>query len=178
MALGRLDRQRQPGRYHVRKNSRWYRRGYKTLPHSVWGDINQSGTGSTKPNPTGVTPGSPGSFTPAGCEIPDNLAQLSALGPLGQTTPWAVGQYVNLDPVGSAYWNGTQWRLGVGTGGAALDAHVTDPGSFTIAEIQDWVDHHGEFADEVLSAELSRPSPRVTLVDWLEGFIESTDGPD
>jgi hypothetical protein len=55
----------------------------------------------------------PGAFTPAGCEIPDNLAQLRALGPLGQTVAWTTAQYVNLDPVGSAYWDGTAWQLGV-----------------------------------------------------------------
>ena len=171
----RLDYQKQPSRYHARKNAHWMKRGYSVLPHSVWGDTNQSGPAGGGAPPTGVTAGSPGAFTPAGCDIPDNLAQLSALGPLGQTTPWAVGQYVNLDPVGSAYWNGTQWRLGVGTGGATQDAHTTDPGSFTVAEIQEWVDDHADMADEVLTAELSRPSPRITLVDWLEGFIAHRD---
>ena len=63
--------------------------------------------------PTGVTAGAPGSFTPPGSNVPDNLAQLSGLGSLGQTTAWTTGQYVNLDPSGSAYWNGTQWALGV-----------------------------------------------------------------
>jgi hypothetical protein len=178
---GRLDRQRQPGRYHARQNSRWYRRGYKVLPHSVWGDHIQSGStpGGTQ-KPTGVVAGSPGHFTPVGCDVPDNLAELSALGPLGQTTPWAVGQYVPLDPVGSAYWNGTQWRLGVGTGGATQDAHVSDPGDFTIAEIQEWLDHHPvlALAQALRDNEAARSTPRVTLLDWLDGFIESLDGPD
>jgi hypothetical protein len=34
----RLDLQRLPSKYHARKNSRWYRRGYSVIPHHVWGD--------------------------------------------------------------------------------------------------------------------------------------------
>jgi hypothetical protein len=49
------------------------------------------------------------------------------------------------------------------------------PSSFTIAEIQAWVDEHPDEADEVLAAEQASPSPRVTLVDWLEGFISHRD---
>lgn len=65
------------------------------------------------PLPTGVTRGAPGSFTPAGCNVPNSLAELQALGALGQTVAWTTGQYVSLDPVGSAYWTGTAWALGV-----------------------------------------------------------------
>jgi hypothetical protein len=110
----RLDRQRKPhGRIHVRYNSRQYRRGYKVLPHNVWGDDPKSAGPAGGANPTGAVPGNPGAFTPAGCKVPTNLAQLSALGALGQTTKWPVSTYVNLDPSGSAYWNGTAWALGV-----------------------------------------------------------------
>lgn len=48
---GRLDRQRRPGRYHKRKNTRPYRRGYYTLPHGVWGD-----SWEKKPTLTSLTP--------------------------------------------------------------------------------------------------------------------------
>lgn len=52
--------------------------------------------------PTGVVPGTPGHFTPVGCQVP-TIAELQAGGPLGQTTPWAEGQWVdammnNIDP--------------------------------------------------------------------------------
>ena len=110
---GRLDSQRQPSRHHRRKNARWYQRGYTIRPHSVWGDKVQSGTGPGKLPPTGVVAGNPGHFTPSGCDVPDNLAELRALGSLGQTAAWATTQYVNLDPTGSAYWDGTAWQLGV-----------------------------------------------------------------
>jgi hypothetical protein len=115
MANTRLELQRQPGgRYHVRKNARWYQRGYTVVPHSVWGDHSQSGSGGGgKVPPTGCTAGTPGAFTPAGCDVPDNLAELRGLGALGQTAAWATSQYVNLDPNGSAYWDGTTWQLGV-----------------------------------------------------------------
>ena len=65
------------------------------------------------PVPTGATPGAPGSFTPSGSNVPNDLAELQALGSLGQTTAWTTGQYVSLEPSGSAYWNGTAWALGV-----------------------------------------------------------------
>ena len=98
----------------MRQNSRWYRRGYKVLPHSVWGDLVQSGSGpGGTVHPTGCVAGAPGHFTPAGCDVPDNLAELRACGALGQTAAWTTGQYVPLDPVGSAYWDGTAWQLGV-----------------------------------------------------------------
>lgn len=50
------------------------------------------------------------------------------------------------------------------------------PADFTIAEIQTWVDDHPDDADEVLAAEQARgASARVTLVDWLQGFISHRD---
>jgi len=53
------------------------------------------------------------------------------------------------------------------------------PAAFTIAQIEDWVDQHAHLAADVLTHERARgSSARVTLVDWLEGFIESHDGPD
>lgn len=61
------------------------------------------------PVPTGATQGTPGSFTPTGAALPANLAGLQALGALGQTTAWAVGEYVVLGDATSATWNGTAW---------------------------------------------------------------------
>ena len=109
---GRLDRQRLPGHYHKRKNKRLDRRGYATNPHTVWGDYSTLPGGITGPQASGCTAGGPGSFTPAGCDVPGSLAELTALGSLGQTAAWTTGQYVNLDPSGCAYWNGTAWAAG------------------------------------------------------------------
>ena len=105
----RLSTQRNPGRLHVRKNSRWYYRGYRVNPHPVWGDTLEVAPSDPPPPP----PPEP-------------------------------------DP-------------------------TTDPGMFTVAEIQAWVDDHPDLADEVLASEQARPAPRTTLVDWLQGFISHRD---
>lgn len=174
MADTRLEAQRRSRRLHQRANSRWYVRGYTTVPHPPWGDVG----GSANPPPivvaTGVTAGSPGSFTPAGATPPANLTAINLRGALGQTVAWTTGQYVILGDGSNAYWNGTAWAEGMAAA-SETDVHATNPGNFTIAEIQAWVDDHPEAADEVLAAEMLRASPRVTLVDWLEGFISHRD---
>jgi len=62
--------------------------------------------------PTGVTPGTPGAFTPAGATPPANITALRALGPLGQTTAWATGEYVVLGNAAQVSWDGTDWKTG------------------------------------------------------------------
>lgn len=62
--------------------------------------------------PTGVTPGTPGSFTPAEATAPATLTALQALGALGETTAWTTGQYVVLGDASHAHWNGTAWAAG------------------------------------------------------------------
>lgn len=169
----RLERQRRTRRAHVRTNSRWYRRGYATLPHEVWGDTARPpSTGGISPPPTGVTVGSPGTFTPAGSVAPYDLAALQAMGALGQTAAWTTGQYVKLRNNQNANWTGTAWAAGIH---AAEDEQVNDPGSFTIADLETWVDAHADQAGALLSAEQARSTPRVTLVDWLQGFISHRD---
>lgn len=61
--------------------------------------------------PTGVTPGSPGTFT-GGTDLPANFAALVALGALGETVTWTTGQHVILDDASHAHWNGTIWVVG------------------------------------------------------------------
>ena len=71
---------------------------------------------------------------------------------------------------GSAVSNA--WNFSV----TAVTSVKTTPWEFTIAEIQTWVDANPDDADEVLDAEQSRgTSARVTLVDWLQGFISHRD---
>ena len=70
---------------------------------------------NTPPPPvtaTGVTPGAPGTWTPADAEVPADLAALNALGALGQTTAWADGTFMTLGDGSSAYWDGTAWVAG------------------------------------------------------------------
>ncbi|PRI10918.1 hypothetical protein [Leucobacter massiliensis] len=61
---------------------------------------------------TGVTAGTPGTFSPAGATPPSSIADLRALGSLGQTTAWATGQYVEYGSGPKAHWNGTDWATG------------------------------------------------------------------
>lgn len=67
---------------------------------------------TTTITPTGVTPGTPGSFTPAGATVPSTIAELRALGALGQTTAWTTGQYVVYGSSSHAHWDGTDWQTG------------------------------------------------------------------
>ncbi|MFD5599178.1 hypothetical protein ACFWHR_03880 [Leucobacter sp. NPDC058333] len=62
--------------------------------------------------PTGVTPGTPGSFVPTGAEVPATIAELRALGALDQTAAWTTGQYIEYGNAQKAYWNGTDWATG------------------------------------------------------------------
>jgi hypothetical protein len=62
--------------------------------------------------PTGVTPGTPGSFQPAGATVPYDINVIRSLGALGQTIAWTTGQYVVLGDGSQAYWTGTAWNSG------------------------------------------------------------------
>jgi hypothetical protein len=62
--------------------------------------------------PTAVTPGTPGSFDPVDATLPYDLVTLQALGALGETTAWTVGQYVVLGDGSFAHWDGDSWASG------------------------------------------------------------------
>jgi hypothetical protein len=70
------------------------------------------GGGPPRPLATGATAGTPGSFTPPGSKAPTDLAEMQGI-TASPTTAWTTSQYVALDPIGSAYWTGTAWALGV-----------------------------------------------------------------
>lgn len=60
-----------------------------------------------------------------------------------------------------------------------VSALTDDPGAATVAEVRAWVDDNPELADEVLEAEEARgDAARVTLLDWLRGFIAHRDEDD
>lgn len=171
--MTRLDTQRPPVRAHVRKNKRWYIRGYDTKPHEVWGDTKGPNVGA--PPATGATAGTPGSWTPAGSLPPANLTDLMNGVPnvvtASPTSAWTGLQFVQTRTAGNAgraTWTGTAWVGFVPT-------VLTSPGDFTIVEVQNWVDANPDDADEVLAAEEARSTPRVTLVEWLQGFISHRD---
>jgi hypothetical protein len=64
---------------------------------------------------TGATAGTPGALTPAGADVPADLAALQGASPAvvaSPTTAWATGQNIVLG-TGTAYWNGTAWVGGI-----------------------------------------------------------------
>lgn len=62
--------------------------------------------------PTSATAGVPGSFGPTGATAPYALANLIALGALGNAGAWTVGQYVVLGDGSFAHWTGSAWASG------------------------------------------------------------------
>ena len=61
-----------------------------------------------------ATAGTPGSWGPAGCEVPANVAAVNGITAIPATT-WTVGQYVQTMTFGAAgqcHWNGTAWVAG------------------------------------------------------------------
>jgi hypothetical protein len=67
------------------------------------------------PAPTGADAGTPGTFTPAGAQVPADLAALTGANPAivaNPATAWTTGQHVVLG-TGTAYWDGTQYVAGM-----------------------------------------------------------------
>jgi hypothetical protein len=71
----------------------------------------------TKVAATGAIAGTPGSFTPAGCEVPEDLGELAGI-TATPATAWTAGQYVNVLDGSVAHWNGTAWAVGQATAAA------------------------------------------------------------
>lgn len=208
--MERLDRQRPPVRFHTRRNTRPYRRGYAEIPHGVWGERLSGGSsgGGDPAHPTdtlgpgvvvwwhdpatqyyGVTVGPPlvGDAQYA-VDMGDGFANGNVY-TSGLPNNADYGSQYNVNGTYDAVlYEGTPESLGAvysthtfvvtdmptqqGTEAPLLPG---DPGAYTIAIIEAWVDEHADQADEVLSAEQARATPRVTLVDWLEGFISHRD---
>jgi hypothetical protein len=62
---------------------------------------------------TGATAGTPGSFTPPGSRVPEDLAELQAASIVAApTTAWTVGQRVVLDDASTAHWDGDSYAAG------------------------------------------------------------------
>jgi hypothetical protein len=74
-------------------------------------DMTQGGWSNNGPAATGATAGTPGTFTPAGCDSPDKLAELAGV-TASPATAWTTGQYVLLGDGTFAYWSGTGWVAG------------------------------------------------------------------
>jgi hypothetical protein len=80
-----------------------------------------------------ILPGDPANFVPANATRPANLAEIQALGALGNVGAWSAGQYVSLRDETQAYWDGDSWNAGsapapvINATGAAAGA----PGGYT-----------------------------------------------
>jgi len=61
---------------------------------------------------TGATSGTPGTFTPAGSQIPANLAELRAEVTASPLTAWLTGENVVLGDASIAHWDGDSWEVG------------------------------------------------------------------
>jgi len=66
-----------------------------------------------------VVPGSPGEFS--GGAAPDNMAEIRAIGALGQVDAWTDGQYVLLANSRKVHWGGDQWAIGAADKKAPVD---------------------------------------------------------
>lgn len=100
-----------PARTVKRLNMRWARQRPSTRGA---GPVDDHGNGDIyvpPPPATGATAGTPGSFTPAGCETPANLAAMTGI-TASPATAWTTGQYVQTATAGApgeATWSGTAW---------------------------------------------------------------------
>lgn len=83
-----------------------------------------------RPDATGATAGSPGSWTPAGTDIPANLAEVVADGIVATpATAWTNGQSVVTSSSQAVHWDGLAWVAG--TSALATGATAGTPGSWT-----------------------------------------------
>jgi hypothetical protein len=74
-------------------------------------DMSGSGWSNNGPPATGATAGTPGTFTPAGADSPDKLAELTGVTAV-PATAWTTGQYVLLGDGTFAHWSSTAWVAG------------------------------------------------------------------
>jgi hypothetical protein len=85
---------------------------------------------AVRPNASGATAGSPGTWTPSGTDVPLNLAQViaDAIVPT-PATAWTNGQRVVTSGGGAVHWDGLAWIAG--NSALATGATAGTPGSWT-----------------------------------------------
>lgn len=83
-----------------------------------------------RPDATGATAGSPGTWTPSGTDIPFNLAEVIADGIVATpATAWTNGQHVLTGSGAAVHWDGLAWIAG--NSALATGATAGTPGSWT-----------------------------------------------
>lgn len=119
---------------------------------------------------TGATAGIPGTWTPAGCAVPADLAAVISAGIVASpATAWTTGQYVQTGTVGVAgrvTWTGTNW-----VGGAA----PLDVGTMTIDAVKAYVAANPDQLGAVYDAEMSGRA-RSSLLSWLNAERAAANG--
>jgi hypothetical protein len=80
-----------------------------------------------------IIAGDPATFNPVNATRPADLAELQALGALGNVGEWGAGQYVILRDDSHAYWDGDTWVAGNAPAPIvpATGANAGSPGTFT-----------------------------------------------
>ena len=105
--VNRLETQRAPSKVHVRKNSRWYVRGYDTNPHQGWGDsLTTALKGAAAPGAV---------FPPEATVVAQDATNAGRLAGLGYvanpTSNWTSGQAISVG--GFLFnWSGSAWAAG------------------------------------------------------------------
>lgn len=85
---------------------------------------------SLRPDATGATAGSPGTWTPSGTDIPFDLAEVIADGIVATpATAWTNGQRVVTGSSAAVHWDGLAWIAG--NSALATGATAGTPGSWT-----------------------------------------------
>lgn len=74
-------------------------------------DMSQLGWSNNGPAASAASAGTPGSFTPSGCDSPDKLGELVGVTAV-PATAWTTGQYVLLGDGTFAHWTGAVWAAG------------------------------------------------------------------
>lgn len=83
-----------------------------------------------RPNATGATAGTPGTWTPPGTDVPQDLAAVIAAGIIASPqTAWTNGQRVVTAGGGAVHWDGLAWIAG--NSALATGATAGTPGSWT-----------------------------------------------
>jgi len=118
------------------------------------------------PRATGAIAGIPGTFTPAGSQIPPDLAAMTTWGIVASpATAWTTGQFVQTGTAGAAgraTWSGTGW-----VGGAA----PLDVSAMTVEAVKAFVEANPDLLAEVYSAEKSGKA-RTSLLTWLKTLLD------
>lgn len=145
----------------------------ESYPPSLWLGPDPRITTLT-PN-TGSAAGGPITVTVTGTDF--DASSVVEIAQVAQPTTYvsATQLTVSYDPTAAGTVMFTVRRGSQESNSVPFTATALDVATMTVADVQAWVDDHADEADEVLALEEAREHPRVTLLDWLRGFIAHRD---